>query len=125
MRSTIPPRTTAQSLLQALRAMHIALRRGFGKRIRPAVSLPFRGPPSMRVDPSGRPTCTACGACVGACPTSAIRISQTQGIAQLHLDWRRCACCSICIQMCPVQALEAQAGFDTPFAICADQGGLQ
>ena len=124
MRSGMPPRTTAKDLLQVVRAMHIALRRGFGKRIRPAASLPFRRPPFMREDASGRPVCTACGACVDACPTSAIRISQTQGIAQLHLDWRRCACCSICLWVCPAQALDVQTGFDTPFVICADRGGV-
>ena len=125
MRSGIPLRATARNLLQAVRAMHVTLRRGFGRRARSAVSLPFRGPPFMRMDPFGRPTCTVCGICVAACPTSAIRILQTQGIAQFHLDWRRCACCSICIWVCPVQALGAHTGFETPFCICADQGGLQ
>lgn len=125
MRSRIPPRTMAQSLLQAVRAMHITFRLGFGKRRRSAASLPFRGPPLMRMDASGRPICTICGTCVSACPTSAIRISQTQGIARLHLDWRRCACCSVCIWVCPVAALEAQAGFETPVVTCADRGGTQ
>jgi formate hydrogenlyase subunit 6/NADH:ubiquinone oxidoreductase subunit I len=115
--------TVLGNLLQAVRALGIAIRRGFGKRARPTASLPFRGPPFMRADASGQPICTACGVCVGACPTSAIRISQAQGVTQFHLDWRRCACCSICTRMCPVQALEARSGLDTPFVMCSGQGG--
>lgn len=115
--------TALGNLFQAVRALRIAIRRGFGKRAMPTASLPFRGPPFMRVDASGQPICTACGVCVSACPTSAIRISRAQGAAQLHLDWRRCACCSICIWMCPVQALQARSGLDAPFVICSGQGG--
>jgi formate hydrogenlyase subunit 6/NADH:ubiquinone oxidoreductase subunit I len=115
--------TAVGNLFQAVRALRIAIRRGFGKRARPAANLPFRGPPLMHVDASGQPICTTCGVCVGACPTSAIRISQAQGVVQIHLDWRRCACCSICIRTCPVQALEARSGLDTSLVICSGQGG--
>jgi len=49
--------------------------------------------------------CTGCGACVKACPASALRLED--GIAVI--DRRRCLGCSQCVRVCPQSAWEQAA----------------
>ncbi len=60
---------------------------------------PFLAPSGYvaRVDKS---FCTACGACVKACPFDAISL-KGEGIA---LDWSKCMGCGVCTSVCPNHA---------------------
>ena len=46
-------------------------------------------------------TCVGCEACVGVCPTSAIRV--TDGKAKVDAD--TCVGCGACVATCPVSAI--------------------
>ena len=48
--------------------------------------------------------CIVCGACLDACPTNCLSISEG-GEARLLVDGPLCAECSACIPCCPVDAL--------------------
>ncbi len=60
-----------------------------------------------------RQNCVACGQCVRACPTVAIRIDksdrQFERDAALYFDYTRCIFCGLCVQACKFNAL-----FHTP-----------
>ena len=51
--------------------------------------------------------CVGCGACVGACPFSAITMKD--GKAEIG---SACTACSVCVAKCPVQAIEKTADDD-------------
>lgn len=44
--------------------------------------------------------CTACGACVPACPFDALTLN-----GDLRSDWQKCMGCGVCVDQCPVEAL--------------------
>ncbi len=56
-----------------------------------------------------RENCTACGQCVRACPTVAIRIDKSdrkyEKDAALYFDYTRCIFCGLCVQACRFNAL--------------------
>jgi len=45
--------------------------------------------------------CTACGACVDACPFEALSLNG----AGSEVDWQRCMGCGVCVDRCPSEAL--------------------
>jgi ferredoxin len=45
-------------------------------------------------------TCTACGACVDACPVDAIKMEEK---AIVNAD--TCTDCGVCVEECPVDAI--------------------
>lgn len=51
--------------------------------------------------------CTACGACVKACPTDALELRETahEGGRQLTVDLPGCIGCTDCLTLCPADAL--------------------
>lgn len=48
--------------------------------------------------------CTGCGACVEACPTEAISLSE--GKAQV--DDEKCVDCGACVDECPTKAISVE-----------------
>lgn len=48
--------------------------------------------------------CISCGACVSACPTSAI----TEGDSKMVIDSAACVDCGACEGVCPVGAPQAE-----------------
>lgn len=56
--------------------------------------------------------CTACMACVRACPPQIIHIERAQGEdkktypGEFYIDMTRCMECNICVEVCPFDALE-------------------
>jgi hydrogenase-4 component H len=95
-----------QSVLQTGRAMLTTLRRAFTPSFKSRPPLSFRGQPVLRRDDYGNILCTACGACVDACPTDCICIVQDEGVIEFQIDWRRCMYCARCASVCPVRAIE-------------------
>ena len=51
------------------------------------------------------PTCTACGACLITCPTSALRPAP----GRPHVDDDACTDCLACIEVCPAGAVSIAA----------------
>ena len=49
--------------------------------------------------------CTACGACVDACPFAALRL---EGVAVVDMD--RCTLCGACVEACPADAITRPEG---------------
>jgi len=47
--------------------------------------------------------CTACGACVNACPTGAVALNEKTGVATI--DAALCNRCLACLQVCPAGAI--------------------
>ena len=56
---------------------------------------------AAKVDPD---TCTACEACVDACPAEAITCGE-----KAVVDESLCTDCGVCIDECPVEAIELPA----------------
>lgn len=50
-------------------------------------------------------TCTACGACAGACPTQALTLEEQDDQIALVLDPSRCLGCARCESVCPERAV--------------------
>lgn len=97
-----------QNLLQTARAMGVTWRRGWGAPAANRQAAPFRGHPALRLDDQGGDLCTACGACVDACPTECIEVQKREHATQFALNWQRCMCCGLCASICPVQAIEVR-----------------
>ncbi|MBU3936927.1 MAG: 4Fe-4S binding protein [Proteobacteria bacterium] len=54
--------------------------------------------------------CNFCGACVGMCPTGALKNIWEEGVKQLRFDWARCSGCGLCLEFCREKALTLVAG---------------
>ncbi len=50
-------------------------------------------------------SCTLCGACANACPSAALRVSETSSHTALLFSADRCIACSRCVDSCPEEAL--------------------
>ncbi len=79
------------------------------------VSLLHAGSPlgMVQIDPQ---TCTVCGTCAGACPTSAIRYTEEEARVSLTFDPQICIACGQCLEVCPERergAIALQRGVDT------------
>lgn len=65
-------------------------------------------------------TCTACGTCVRACPSGALRIlmDEEETVFRLSLDTRKCIACEVCQHVCAPAAITIQLGpsFDQVFS---------
>jgi len=48
--------------------------------------------------------CLRCGACVGVCPVSALRLTE-HGV---KVDVDKCILCSTCSTICPVKAIRVE-----------------
>lgn len=78
----------------------------------------------MHVDAS----CSACGVCTRACPTSALELEREDGQFTLTFFPRACIGCNICVHLCPEEAITAHphVHFDDVFsrdgAICLRSG---
>lgn len=77
-------------------ALH-ALARAYGVDIAPAILHPASPLGVVRVDDA---RCTACGACVAACPTGALE-STAGEVIELSHDPSLCIACSRCVEVCP------------------------
>jgi ferredoxin len=54
--------------------------------------------------------CTGCGACVEACPTGAIRLTQSKTESHVEIDEERCRECAACVEACPEEAIMSGVG---------------
>jgi len=46
--------------------------------------------------------CVACGACLSACPSSAVRPGLKNGVATVEMDPGKCSNCNLCSRVCPI-----------------------
>ena len=56
-----------------------------------------------------REKCTACGACVTACPTGAIHLVQGELGSYAEVDQTKCRHCEACLNACPEHAIVSTA----------------
>ena len=49
--------------------------------------------------------CTGCGACVAACPTGAIQLTQGESGSHAEIDEQLCKECEACVEACPEEAI--------------------
>jgi NAD-dependent dihydropyrimidine dehydrogenase PreA subunit len=52
--------------------------------------------------------CTGCGACVKACPTGAIRLTEGESGSHAEIDEERCQECEACVEACPEEAIMSE-----------------
>jgi ferredoxin len=52
--------------------------------------------------------CTGCGACVEACPTGAIRLTEGETGSHTEIDEERCQECEACVEACPEEAIMSE-----------------
>ncbi len=52
--------------------------------------------------------CTGCGACVEACPTGAIRLTESETESHAEIDEERCQECEACVEACPEGAIMSE-----------------
>jgi NADH-quinone oxidoreductase subunit I len=77
----------------------------------------FRGPIMQLRDETGKPNCTACGACERACPHGVITI-ETEGkgkdrvLKMYRYDMGRCIFCRLCVEACPFDAIEMSREYE-------------
>lgn len=88
----------------------------------------YRGHPALLVEPeTGRPKCTACGACVRACPNNAIELEGMKAEdgrrlpSKYRLDLTRCLVCNLCVEACPFDALTMSREYEL---VSYDREGL-
>jgi coenzyme F420 hydrogenase subunit beta len=46
--------------------------------------------------------CVACGACLSACPSDAVRPALKKGVATVEIDSGKCSKCTLCSRVCPI-----------------------
>lgn len=54
--------------------------------------------------------CNFCGACVGMCPTGALKNTREDEVKQLIFSWAKCSGCGLCLEFCRKKALTLAAG---------------
>ncbi|HIJ90161.1 MAG: 4Fe-4S binding protein [Desulfobulbaceae bacterium] len=54
--------------------------------------------------------CNFCGACVGICPTGALKNTREDEVKQLIFIWAKCSGCGLCLGFCRKKALTLAAG---------------
>jgi NAD-dependent dihydropyrimidine dehydrogenase PreA subunit len=52
--------------------------------------------------------CTGCGACVEACPSGAIRLTEGETGIHAEIDEERCQECEACVEACPEEAIMSE-----------------
>ena len=72
----------------------------------------YRGRPGLRFD-----RCVACGMCVKMCPTSCIKLVETedsagQKVMRPQINIGRCAMCGYCAEYCPMDAMTVTPEFE-------------
>lgn len=71
----------------------------------------FRGVMVHLRHEAGRLKCTACGACVRACPSEVITVEGDEGrgrdkrARRYDMDLSRCMFCNLCVEACPFDAI--------------------
>lgn len=55
--------------------------------------------------------CNVCGACVGVCPTGALKMYRKEGIKRLLFDTSQCCGCMVCDEFCPQHVLSVAVGY--------------
>jgi len=71
-----------------------------------STAIPMKFQSSLWGDISIADNCNGCGACVEACPTSAIDILEQDGFKEIFFDASRCTQCSLCKDVCCCESIE-------------------
>lgn len=90
------PRATAQALI------------GLAERYAPALDRSLVHPYSPVGQVAVEPGCTACEACVHACPTSALIMERDQDSVALNFDPGLCVACEACVPACPERVVRVE-----------------
>jgi len=86
---------------------------------RPKIAPRFRGMPRLLKNPDGSDRCTACGACVLACPEDLIKVGSVRDektkkkvLTNFDFDLGRCLFCGLCEEACPPECLDFTTDFE-------------
>jgi NADH-quinone oxidoreductase subunit I len=86
---------------------------------RPEISERFRGQPRLLKDETGKPLCTACGACALACPEKLIKVASLRDpetkkkvLTEFDYDLSRCMFCGLCEEACSSDALTLSPDYE-------------
>jgi NADH-quinone oxidoreductase subunit I len=78
----------------------------------------YRGPVRLKEHPGGQHACTACGACIKACPVACIWLTTEKDengkrrLATYSYEMERCMFCSLCVENCAFDALEMSRDYE-------------
>jgi formate hydrogenlyase subunit 6/NADH:ubiquinone oxidoreductase subunit I len=68
----------------------------------------FRGLPALDAD-----LCLGCGACVNACPSRLLTLTDGPDVITLTADFARCVYCARCADVCPTAAIAMTDRFES------------
>ena len=87
---------------------------------RPQIAQRYRGMPRLLMTEDGKDLCTACGACVLACPEKLIKVSSLRDpetkkkvLTEFDFDIGRCMFCGLCEEACPPDCLKLTTEFES------------